>query len=296
MGKIEKYWPQDEIIKALQDLPKDKPINKKSLIDYHKQGLICGPDGIARKFGSIKEACKQAGVRCDALYGKEHIKHITKLNIKWNKEKVIKAVKSVEGNFINIKEYEKLAKKNKKLPHRETIKRYLKTKTIHEAFKIIGVKYKSHYWSNKRIIKALQRLYQQHGPFPRTHINKKFLKRKECCGANVIRGRFGSLDKVAQYAGIHFCNVDMKGNGAGIFTRIGKQEKEILDQIEIENNSEILRQYQVNRKFVDGYDPINNIAYEIDEPNHKYQKIQDIIRENKIKDILGCGFVRIPVA
>lgn len=295
MGKIEKYWPKEAIILQLQDLPKDKFINKKSLIEYHKQGLICGPDVIARKFGSIKEACKQADVRCDCLYGKDHMKHIAKLNTKWNKEKVINAVKNVEGQFNNVKEYEKLKKDNKNLPHREVIKKYLKTQSIHEAFKIIGVKYKSYYWSDSRIIKTLQKLYQEYGPFPRTQINKKFLKEKKLCGAKLIRDRFGSLEKAAQIAGIYFCNADMTGNGKGIFTRIGKQEKEILDQIEIETNSKIIRQFQVNRKFIDGYDPINNIAYEIDEYNHKYNKVYDYRRENMIKNLLGCEFIRIQV-
>lgn len=288
------FISQDYIIMVLQSLPKDKPINKKLLNKYYKKGILpFWPGTIAKRFGSIKEACKQAGVKCNALYGKEHQQHMAKLNTRWNKEKIIKAVKDVEGKFYTIDEYKELSKGNRNLPSCDTIKNYFKTDLIN-CFKLIGVKTRNYYWSNKRIIKTLQKLYQQNGPFSRKKL-LEFRLKKKLCGSKLIRDRFGSLDKVAQYAGIHFCNADMKGNGAGIFTRIGKQEKEILDQIEIETENEILRQYQVNRKFLDGYDPINNIAYEIDETNHKYTQIQDVIRENKIREILGCKFVRIAV-
>ena len=50
----------------------------------------------------------------------------------------------------------------------------------------------------------------------------------------------------------------------------------------------------VKEKFyIDGYDKNNNIAYEVDEQHHKYQKEYDMMREEKIKNILGCKFIRI---
>ena len=47
-----------------------------------------------------------------------------------------------------------------------------------------------------------------------------------------------------------------------------------------------------------GFDVKNNVAYEIDERYHnkQSQKIKDEIRENKIKEITGCKFVRIDEA
>ena len=47
--------------------------------------------------------------------------------------------------------------------------------------------------------------------------------------------------------------------------------------------------------FVDGYDKENNIVYEFDENYHstKQQKEKDLIREEKIKEILKCKFIRI---
>jgi len=281
------------IICELQNLPKDKSINKKQLYKYYKEGILSfWPGIISSRFGTIKEACKIAGIKCNALYGKEKMKYMAQLNIIWNKEKVIKAVKSVESQFNNIKEYEELSKNNKNLPHRQTIKKYLKTKTIHDAFKNIGIKYKNYYWSNERIINTLQKLYQENGPLSKTQINKFRLKRKSC-GIKLIRDRFGSLEKFALYSNIKFCPADMKGNGAGIFTRIGKNENKILSMIEEENNINIIRQYYVAGKFVDGYDKKNNVVYEIDEPNHKYQMFEDIKRENLIKNVLNCNFIRI---
>lgn len=47
--------------------------------------------------------------------------------------------------------------------------------------------------------------------------------------------------------------------------------------------------------FVDGYDKENNIVYEFDENYHntKAQKEKDILREEQIKKVLKCKFIRI---
>lgn len=60
------------------------------------------------------------------------------------------------------------------------------------------------------------------------------------------------------------------------------------------------RQYVVEkpcgkRFFIDGYDSINNIAYEIDEEYHAYQQKEDCEREQFIREHLGCEFVRIKI-
>ncbi len=83
-----------------------------------------------------------------------------------------------------------------------------------------------------------------------------------------------------------------KGGFAGR-SNIGKNETFLLDNIEEEQEIRLERQFPVAGKFVDGYDAIHNIAYEVDEKHHKGNKENDIIREQEIINKLGCIFVRI---
>lgn len=76
------------------------------------------------------------------------------------------------------------------------------------------------------------------------------------------------------------------------------REKAALDTIEQLLHVELIRQYPVCGKYyIDGYDPINNIAYEIDEEQHFTSRHQaaDRKREEEIRYELGCEFVRIKV-
>lgn len=78
----------------------------------------------------------------------------------------------------------------------------------------------------------------------------------------------------------------------------GIREKAALDTIEQLLGVELKRQYRVLGKYrIDGYDPINNIAYEVDEEQHftPQHKEADCLREEEIKVELGCKFVRIKV-
>ena len=78
----------------------------------------------------------------------------------------------------------------------------------------------------------------------------------------------------------------------------GIREKTALTTIEQLQGVKLIRQYLVLGKYrIDGYDPVNNIAYEIDEEQHfTPQHIEaDRIREEEIKAVLGCEFVRIRV-
>lgn len=60
------------MVDELESLPKNKPINKKILFKYYNEGLLTfHPCNIAKKFGSIKNACEEAGILCGALYGKD---------------------------------------------------------------------------------------------------------------------------------------------------------------------------------------------------------------------------------
>lgn len=79
----------------------------------------------------------------------------------------------------------------------------------------------------------------------------------------------------------------------GAFPKIGKNETRILDELEIEINYRIIRQYEIGGYFIDGYIPEINLAIEIDEKRHQYQQEKDIKRENFIKTKIGCRFLRI---
>lgn len=77
-----------------------------------------------------------------------------------------------------------------------------------------------------------------------------------------------------------------------------ERESGALSAIEQLTGSNIDRQYQVGIYSVDGYDKENNIAYEIDEPQHyKYGELRDECknREYYITSKLKCKLVRIKV-
>lgn len=71
------------------------------------------------------------------------------------------------------------------------------------------------------------------------------------------------------------------------------QEEAALKTIEQLLKITLIRQFQCNRFRIDGYDPINNIAYEIDEPHHESTRLDDLQRQRDIEKILKCTFVRI---
>lgn len=64
----------------------------------------------------------------------------------------------------------------------------------------------------------------------------------------------------------------------------------------------LVRQYTVKHSsgkifYIDGYDKENKIAYEVDEPHHKYQRDEDAIREEMIREVIpDIVFKRIPIA
>lgn len=73
------------------------------------------------------------------------------------------------------------------------------------------------------------------------------------------------------------------------------QEKAALAAIEQVLGVTLVRQYRVGSYRIDGYDATNNVAYEIDEAAHKYQRDKDLARQGFIQRELGCRFVRIKV-
>lgn len=55
----------------------------------------------------------------------------------------------------------------------------------------------------------------------------------------------------------------------------------------------IIYQYTISRYRIDYYIPDLNLAIEYDENFHKRQMHKDMIRESKIKELLGCQFLHI---
>jgi hypothetical protein len=80
-------------------------------------------------------------------------------------------------------------------------------------------------------------------------------------------------------------------------TVAGLREKVALDTIEQLLNVKLKRQYKVIDYFIDGYDPVNNIAYEIDELGHNTSSAykHDKKRADRITKKIGCKFVRINI-
>ena len=94
----------------------------------------------------------------------------------------------------------------------------------------------------------------------------------------------------------HIKRVEEQFNkGLPIHPMIGNNETEILDQIEIEFNIELERQFRVAGYFIDGYDIKNNIIYEVDEGYHfkDGQIVKDEVREQNIVNELNCEVIRI---
>ncbi len=75
---------------------------------------------------------------------------------------------------------------------------------------------------------------------------------------------------------------------------IGKNEKKILDSLELIYGLKIERQFRVGKYFVDGYVKNTNLVIEIDEEyHHKRKKNYDVERERFIIEKLKCKFWRM---
>lgn len=73
------------------------------------------------------------------------------------------------------------------------------------------------------------------------------------------------------------------------------QEESALKTIEQLLGVQLIRQFAIAGYRIDGYDAVNNTAYEIDETGHhnSTSKLKDALREKHIQEILNCKFVRI---
>jgi len=94
---------------------------------------------------------------------------------------------------------------------------------------------------------------------------------------------------------IEYFKKHRKINGKEFLPNIGKNETKALDMMESKLNINITRQFPILQYFVDGYDEINNVVYEVYENHHRRPKNmkKDEIRMNNIIKELNCGFVII---
>ena len=82
---------------------------------------------------------------------------------------------------------------------------------------------------------------------------------------------------------------------------IKKYETGALCTIEALTGVKLIRQFTVKHSsgkvfYIDGYDKENKIAYEVDEPHHKYQLEEDARREEMIKEMIpDIVFKRISI-
>jgi very-short-patch-repair endonuclease len=140
------------------------------------------------------------------------------------------------------------------------------------------------------IIEKTKERVQKYG-----NLCKKDWKRymEDICSSQTISNKFETFDNFAKECGFEWKKPIFKREQ--LEWHIGKNEKFILDKFEQNDNIILERQFHISKYYIDGYDKNNNVAYEVDEAHHcgKYQKQCDAKRENNIKNILGCKFVRI---
>jgi hypothetical protein len=270
------------MIRFIKDnIPNNIPITFKLLNQYYKEGKCIETSLIFIYFGTIKNFCDICG-----LIDGSKKKHIH------TKENIIKLLQDGNKEFgNNLSPTDLILSINRKngIDIRGSCKKLFGSGI--KACQVAGIQTKKHYWTNNEIILALQELYnRKNGNLNKCDINKS----KNLFKAKLVRDRFGSFDKAAEYAGIEFIPfTDFKPthfNG-----RKGLKEDFVLDVIEKEKGIKLIRQYQIGRKFVDAFHPETNTVYEVDEKGHfhPYQQIKDYFRQQHIQKLLGCDFIRI---
>lgn len=153
-----------------------------------------------------------------------------------------------------------------------------------ELHKTLNVSTRFNDWANRKIVKVFKE-----------DVDYRVVKMKV---AN--RTGWGGVGSQVEYFLTESAAMKIQEAYAGCFTvtKLGIREKAALDTIEQLLHVKLIRQYFVCDKYrIDGYDPINNIAYEIDEEQHftSRHQVADRKREEEIRSELGCEFVRIKV-
>ena len=142
-------------------------------------------------------------------------------------------------------------------------------------------------WTHKKLIDRVNEIFEQYGQMTKTDLDVGH-NEFGICSLDIIRKRFSSTDKFAEYAGIQFKQPNRSHCG-----RIGKDEPLFIKTLEQEKGRKMIPQYYVAGSFGDVYDQIANTIYELDEEHHRYQKVEDAIRDQKMINAIGCKIVRV---
>lgn len=140
--------------------------------------------------------------------------------------------------------------------------------------------------TKEKVFRAIEEIVNEHGKnIGKRKLRDTLLKRLKCAWWTVY-SRCGRLDDILE-------KLDMKVVAKRKF---GINEKQILDEYENRIGVTVERQKYVAGFYVDGYIKKTNTAIEVDEKYHYINdklRVEDIIRENKIKDKLKCSILRI---
>ena len=135
------------------------------------------------------------------------------------------------------------------------------------------------YWNSKKDIPS----WNKGKKHSKEHINNLIKNHK---GTKGMKHSDKTKEKMRLSMLKHIKNIHKK-----VRPNIGKNEKQILDELELSLNKKITRQYFIKGYFVDGYISELNIVIEVDERPKIRDK--DLERENIIKNELNCSFIRI---
>jgi len=227
----------------------------------------------------IKISKLKKGKTYEEMYGK---KRTTQIGLKKSKHRLGKTYEEMYGEE-KAKRIKLMKSKQRKGKTYKKLYGEKKAKEIRR--KITDSKKGKPIWTKNIITKNLIDIVKKIGPIKRSDVHN-LSQFYNICGVHTIRRIFGSLENLSIESGIEFIVPINRGT-------IGTTEKQILDEIEKEENIVLLRQFYVAGRYIDGYDKENNVAYEIDEWHHKYKIVNDTIRENQIRQILDCDFVRV---
>ncbi len=88
----------------------------------------------------------------------------------------------------------------------------------------------------------------------------------------------------------------IKETRGNIYPNIRRNEKQILDELELSLGLKIERQFEVEGYFLDGYIPKLKLAIEVDEKKFHGEnktKNRDKVKQKEIEEKLNCQFIRI---
>lgn len=278
-------WNKEKILNTIKEIYRASGKSSLScsyIQKYIDGGRICSFYKIRKEFNTVKNMLDVAG-----------IKHYDSKR-KWNKENIIFCFKKIflEKGPIKISEVPFYCKK-KRICSPATVGRFFGSfKNLEKESGLKFSKKRKVQWSRESIINAIRDIFDKEGRIGKIDIKNVYSKQKgdknkrRICDYTYIQHVFGSLDELAKEAGIKF----RRRKRSWI---LGNNETKILDDIEKEKGIFLDRQFRVGKYMVDGYDTFNNVVYEVDEIGHRYRQIEDSIRDDRIRSVLGCDVVRI---